>query len=416
MDLIEGPTLAKRLADGPLPGRVAARYIAAVARGIEHAHRNGILHRDLKPANILLDADDQPHVADFGLAKQMTADKSGNTRTGAVLGTPSYMAPEQASGSKEIGPACDIYGLGALLYELLTAGRRSRPRRRWTRMMQVLEQDPAPPRLLNPKVDRDLETICLKCLQKEPARRYESAAAMADDLERYLGGESIRARTFSMIDRIAWTLEHSQYDVQFGAYGAMLYWFAAIVLLTQIAKHVLLTVTAPIAWVSVCQAVQFALIGVVFWCYRGRALATSTTAERQLWSVWIGYIAASVLIAAISWRLFEEDEIYRMVEYPFFAITAGMAFFFLGSSYWGWCYVFGVAFFAASVVMLFDTRLGGAGVRRGLDGVPADLRNAAAGAGARSGRGEQGAGASFRLGENFLQHVQEGPEVHRSFI
>jgi Protein kinase domain len=356
MDFIEGPTLAKRLADGPLPGRTAARYMVAVARGIEHAHRNGILHRDLKPANILLDADDQPHVADFGLAKQMTADKGGNTRTGAVLGTPSYMAPEQASGSKELGPACDIYGLGALLYELLTGRPPFRAETPMDTMMQVLEQDPAPPRLLNPKVDRDLETICLKCLQKEPGRRYESAARMADDLERYLNGESIHARTFSMIDRIAWTLEHSQYDVQFGAYGAMLYWFAAIVLLTQIAKHALLTAAAPIAWVSVCQALQFGLIGVVFWCYRGRALAPSTTAERQLWSVWIGYIAASVLIAAISSRLFEEAEIYRMVEYPFFAITAGMAFFFLGSSYWGWCYVFGVAFFAASVVMLFDTR------------------------------------------------------------
>jgi tRNA A-37 threonylcarbamoyl transferase component Bud32 len=356
MDLIEGPTLAKRLADGPLPGRVAARYIAAVARGIEHAHRNGVLHRDLKPANILLDADDQPHIADFGLAKQMTADGSGNTRTGAVLGTPSYMAPEQASGSKELGPACDIYGLGALLYELLTARPPFKAETPMDTMMQVLEQDPAPPTLLNPKVDRDLETVCLKCLQKEPARRYESAAALADDLERYLNGESIRARTFSMIDRIAWTLEHSQYDVQFGPYGAMLYWFAAIVAMTQIAKHVLMTNGVSITWVSVVQLLQFILIGVVFWCYRGRTMAPSTTAERQLWSVWIGYIVASLLIAAVSWRLFSERQIYQMVEYPFFAITAGMAFFFLGSSYWGWCYAFGAAFFAASVVMLFDTR------------------------------------------------------------
>ncbi len=258
MDLIEGPSLAKRLASGPLPGRAAARYLVGVARGIDHAHKNGVLHRDLKPANILLDADDQPHVADFGLAKQMSRDHQGCTRTGAVLGTPSYMAPEQASGSKEIGPACDIYGLGALLYELLTGRPPFQAETPLDTLMQVLERDPAPPRLLNHKVDRDLETICLKCLQKDPARRYPSAAMMADDLERYLNGESIRARTFSMIDRIAWTLEHSQYDVQFGAYGTMLYWFAAIVMTTQIAKHVLMATGQAIGWVAICQGVQFA--------------------------------------------------------------------------------------------------------------------------------------------------------------
>jgi hypothetical protein len=117
-----------------------------------------------------------------------------------------------------------------------------------------------------------------------------------------------------------------------------------------------MTTGVSITWVSVVQSLQFGLIGVVFWCYRGRTLAPSTTVERQLWSVWIGYIVASLLIAAASWRLFSETQMYHMVEYPFFAITAGMAFFFLGSSYWGWCYAFGVAFFAVSVVMLFDTR------------------------------------------------------------
>jgi eukaryotic-like serine/threonine-protein kinase len=354
MDLIEGPSLAKRMGGGPLPGRDAARYMVSVARAIDHAHRNGVLHRDLKPANILLDADDQPHVADFGLAKQMTGDHQGHTRTGSILGTPGYMAPEQASGSKEIGPACDIYGLGALLYELLTGRPPFRAETPLDTLMQVLERDPAPPRLLNPKVDRDLETICLKCLQKDPARRYPSAAMMAEDLERYLSGESIRARSFSMIDRIARTLEHSQYDVQFGAYGAMLYWFAGIVMTTQIVKHVQMTCDQSVIWVAGIQGVQFALIGLVFWLYRGRGLSSSTTAERQLWSVWIGYIAGSVLIAVAGWQEFNRDQVYHMAEYPFFAITAGMAFFFLGSSYWGWCYAFGLAFFAVSMLMLLD--------------------------------------------------------------
>ena len=356
MDLIEGPSLAKRLADGPLPGRVAARYLVGVARGIEHAHQHGILHRDLKPANILLDADDQPHVADFGLAKQMTAADQGQTRTGAILGTPSYMSPEQATGVKEIGPACDVYSLGAMLYEMLTGRPPFRAETPLDTLTQVVEQLPAPPRLLNPKVDRDLETICLKCLQKDPAHRYPSAATLADDLQRYLDGEAIHARTFNVIDRIARTLEHSQYDVQFGPYGTMLYWFAVIVMTTQVVKHLQMTFGQPVAAVAVCQALQFALLGLVFWRYRGKSLASPTTAERQLWSVWVGYIAASVLIAATGWREFSHDQIYHMAEYPFFAITAGMAFFCLGSSYWGWCYAFGAAFFALSVLMLFDAR------------------------------------------------------------
>ena len=356
MDLIEGPSLAKRLAGGPLPGRVAARYMVGIARGIAHAHANGILHRDLKPANILLDADDQPHVADFGLAKQMAADDRGQTRTGAILGTPSYMSPEQATGAREVGPACDVYGLGALLYELLTGRPPFRAETPLDTLTQVVELDPAPPRLLNPKVDRDLETICLKCLQKNPARRYPSAAILAEDLERYLNGESIRARSLNVIGRIAWSLEHSQYDVQFGPYGAMLYWFAVIVMTTQVVKHVQMVWGQEVVWIAGSQAVQFALIGLVFWCYRGKNLAPSTTAERQLWSVWIGYIAASVLIAITGWAEFSRDQIYHMAEYPFFAITAGMAFFFLGSSYWGWCYAFGLAFFALSGLMLLDMR------------------------------------------------------------
>ena len=192
MEYISGSNLLQRVADGPLPSRIAAAYLEATARALHFAHQRGIIHRDLKPANILLDEHDRPRVTDFGLAKVLATD-SGQTRTGAVLGTPSYMAPEQAAARKDIGPACDVYSLGAILYELLTAKPPFKGETALATLSQVSNQDPVLPRLLNPAVDRELETICLKCLEKDPARRYDSAEALADDLRRYLQGEPIGA-------------------------------------------------------------------------------------------------------------------------------------------------------------------------------------------------------------------------------
>jgi hypothetical protein len=353
MDLIDGPSLAQRLARGPLPGCAAARYMAAIARAIDHAHRHGVLHRDLKPGNILLDADDQPHVADFSLAKRLTAG-AGCTRTGSVLGTPSYMAPEQATGAKEVGPACDVYGLGALLYELLTGRPPFRADTPLETILQVLEREPAAPRSLNPRADRDLETICLKCLNKDPAHRYPSAAAVADDLERTLRGESIHAHSLNVIDRLEWALGHSGYDVEFGAYGALLYWFAGIVFVMHVVKQVLISVRGPAVLVGGCQFLQLALMAVVFWRSRKQGVLPTTAAERQLWSVWIGYLIASVLVAFLGLYLFGLDKLYESVDYPFFAVVAGLAFFSLGSSYWGHCYAFGLAFFALAGLMLLS--------------------------------------------------------------
>jgi serine/threonine-protein kinase len=202
MKLIEGGGLdgqLERFRDDP---KNAARLVAEVARAVHHAHQRGILHRDLKPSNILLDREGQPHVSDFGLSKRIESDGS-LTQTGAIVGTPQYMAPEQTSGRKgAVTTATDVYGLGAVLYALLT----SRPPFQGETVLETLEQvrerEPEPPRLINPKVDRDLETICLKCLQKEPQRRYESAQAMAEDLERWLKGEPIQDRRIGWARRI----------------------------------------------------------------------------------------------------------------------------------------------------------------------------------------------------------------------
>jgi tetratricopeptide (TPR) repeat protein len=182
-------------------GRV--RLLRQVCQAVQHAHEAGILHRDLKQANVLVTADGTPKITDFGLAKRLGG-APGQTETGAVLGTPSYMAPEQAGGrSKEIGPAADVWALGALLYELLTDRPPFRADSPLATLQQVLAQDPVPPRRLRPAVPRDLETVCLKCLQKEPARRYASAAALADDLQRFLDGRPVQARRVGRLGR-AW--------------------------------------------------------------------------------------------------------------------------------------------------------------------------------------------------------------------
>jgi serine/threonine protein kinase/ABC-type phosphate/phosphonate transport system substrate-binding protein len=218
MELIEGqglnryvtpngfrwPSAAQRAPDTPLEEqKVVARIMAKVARTVDHAHRHGVLHRDLKPANILLDAEGEPHLTDFGLAKMLTGAEDTLTRSSGIMGTPSYMSPEQASGqTKHISTASDIYSLGAVLYDMLTGRPPFRGDNELETLRQVIHEEPKHPSTFRKGVDLDLATICLKCLEKDSRRRYNSALALGEDLERWLKGEPIEARPVGSLERV----------------------------------------------------------------------------------------------------------------------------------------------------------------------------------------------------------------------
>jgi len=202
MDFVEGPSFSMLLKAGRLPGHRAAAYVRTIAEAIHYAHQQGTLHRDLKPQNILIDQNDQPRVTDFGLAKRVDGG-SDLTASGAVLGTPSYMPPEQAVGELDrIGPASDVYSLGAILFESLTGRPPFQAESTLDLLRDVIEAEPPALRTVDASLPRDLETICLKCLEKDPARRYPTAAALARDLDLYLLGEPILARPLSLVGRL----------------------------------------------------------------------------------------------------------------------------------------------------------------------------------------------------------------------
>jgi serine/threonine-protein kinase len=357
LEYVEGGGLDRRLDGTPRPAREAARLVEQLARAIDHAHRLGVVHRDLKPANVLLCPDGTPKVADFGLAKCLAADP-GLTGTGAILGTPRYMAPEQAAGeTKAVGPAADVYSLGVVLYELLTG----RCPFRGTTPLETLEQvrtlDPVPPRSLRPGLPRDLETVCLKCLEKDPARRYADAGALAEDLRRHLGGEPILARDSSVFERLASALRRGEHDREFRRWGGIVLAFTPFAALPHLALFAA-SLAAPgslQASVQVPMAVFLALVAVAAWLNRSRLARLrlpSTPAVRHFVALLLGLFASTALVlpaarlAGISTGPGDD-----VILYPFFSLLNGQFFFSLGGSYWGRCYLIGLACLLASLPM-----------------------------------------------------------------
>lgn len=354
MRYVEGQTLARRLNDGPLPPREAAGLLSQVARAIDFAHDHGVLHRDLKPANILLDADGKPYVTDFGLAKRLTGD-AGLTRSGAVLGTPSYMPPEQAAdGRGELGPASDVYSLGAILYAMLTGRPPFQAATAVDTVLMLLEQDPPPPRLLNPRADRDLELIALRCLQKPPELRYPSAGHLADDLDAYLAGEPLAARSGHFSQIVARMFRETHHATVLENWGLLWMWHAAVLLSICVATNWLhfRGFDKPYPYLALWGG-GLAVWAPIFWALRRRA-GPVTFVERQIAHVWAGSLAAVVSLFVIEALL----GLPVLTLAPVLAIASGMVFVAKAGILSGAFYIHAAALFLTAVAMALMQRAG----------------------------------------------------------
>jgi serine/threonine-protein kinase len=322
MQLVEGTTLARRLAEGPIEPREAAELLSKVARAVHYAHQQGVLHRDLKPSNILIDQQGEPHITDFGLAKRLDPGAS-LTNTGAILGTPSYMAPEQAAGRRgEMGPATDVYSLGTILYQMLTGRPPFQAASPVDTVLLVLEQDPLLPRLLNPKADRDLEMIALRCLQKPPELRYPSAAALADDLDAYLAGEPISARSGAFSQVISRWFRETHHATVLENWGLLWMWHSlalvALCLLTNWFKW--RGITSPQPYLALW-TIGIGAWAAIFWALRHRT-GPVTFVERQIAHVWAGAMISIALLFLVEILL----GLPVLTLSPVIAVISGMTF------------------------------------------------------------------------------------------
>jgi len=359
MQFVEGTTLARRIAEGPLPAREAARLLLPVCRAIAEAHRNGLLHRDLKPSNILIDRCGHPFVSDFGLAKRVTADVSGAsaagepnvsvlTHSGAIIGTPGYMAPEQAAGNRgEVGRATDVYGLGALLYATLTGRAPFQSVSPVDTVLQVLEQDPLPPRLLNPGVDADLEMIALRCLQKPAELRYATADDLADDLERFLANEPIAARSSRFDQVLTRAFRETHHAVVLENWGVLWMWHSLVLVVLCLITNAFQWegITARLPYVGLW-TIGLGVWAVIFWNLRRRS-GPITFVERQIAHIWAGSVICSTLLFGIE-ALFDLPVLTLS---PVLGLVSGMVFLVKAGILSGAFYIQAAALFATAGIM-----------------------------------------------------------------
>jgi len=348
MDLIVGETLAERLMRGPMPPRQTARLMMQVARAMDYAHSQGVLHRDLKPSNILIaDEDNRAYIVDFGLARDTTANHESLTRTGSVIGTPAYMAPEQAAGKRgQVGAASDVYSLGAIMYHMLTARPPFQAASPVDTVLMLLEQDPIPPRVLNRNADRQLEMIAMRCLQKPQDLRYASAGDLADDLERFLNQESVTAERGRFGHVIASMLRDTHHAAIMDNWGRLWMWHALALLIAC-------TSTQIFYWMDVSRWLYFLLWtagfgawAIIFWTLR-RRMGPVTFVERQIAHLWLGSIIC--IGCLFPFESYLGLPVLRLA--PLLALISGMVFLVKASILSGSFYVQAAALFATAFVM-----------------------------------------------------------------
>jgi len=362
MKLIEGTTLARRVLAGPLPSRAAAEMLAPICRAIADAHRRGVLHRDLKPSNILIDNDGLTYVSDFGLAKRVKTEDSASqsagaqslTQSGAILGTPSFMAPEQAAGNRgEVSAASDIYSLGAILYVMLTGRPPFQAESAVDTVLMVLEQDAVPPRMLNPRVDPDLEMIALKCLQKPQDLRYATADALAEDLEAYLANEPIAARSTNLSQIISLAFRETHHAAVLENWGLLWMWHSLVV-------FALCLVTNVMQWRGIAERWPYATLwtvgvsawAMIFWELRRRS-GPITFVERQIAHLWAGSSFSSMLLFGLEALL----DLPVLLLSPILALIAGNLFLAKAGILSGKFYIQAIALYATALVMAVVARL-----------------------------------------------------------
>lgn len=350
MKYIEGRTLSHRIAKGPLQSREAAALLLPVVEAIAEAHRNGILHRDVKPANILIDKQDTPYITDFGLAKRVTNQpgQDGITVSGAVLGTPSYMPPEQAAGRlQELGPTSDIYSLGAVLYAMLTGHAPFQAPSPIDTVLMVMEQEPVPPRKLNPKADPDIEMIALKCLQKPRDLRYQTADALAADLRAYLQHEPISAKSSHFTEIVSRALRETHHAVVLENWGLLWMWHALVLLVLCLVTNGLSLSGTGSRWLYiVLWVLGLGLWAAIFWGLRRRA-GPITFVERQIAHIWAGSMAGSSLLFALEALL----ELHVLQLSPVLGVIAGMVFLVKAGILSGSFYLQAAMMFATAIAM-----------------------------------------------------------------